>query len=376
MKVAIISWDSEARTLYQWIRERYAVDYVIERDHTLWDTDAAAPCRLISFGKAYQLYRQGEIDAFIIPCMRGINVYTGIYLPLLQYGVSEDDVLYAPLRMHREPGLTDTQRLSLICRFMDRTDLDFLVLHVTEHCNLRCANCSMFAGLVKEPATMDLEITKKAVLRLKQCFDQVLVLKLIGGEPFLNPELGEYCRFLRQVYPLADIEIATNGTKILGMDGALLKTLQTERITLDVTYYPVLNPVIDELNAFLNESGLRHYFTQEIALFTRLYDLQGRSDPESTFSVCRMKFNCVNMKENRIAVCHAPFALPHARDAFGITYTEEGWIDLMQEGLTAKILRERMNRPMELCRYCNRGMDSWRQLTREQSRQPENWSIT
>lgn len=376
MKAVIVSWESEGKELYNIIRNSFEVKYVIEREHELWgEAKGYSDIQIISFAKAQKLYEYGEIDKYIIPCLKGFNVYTGIYLQLLNSGVSDDDILYAPLVFYKDSSLSYEERAGKICLFRKRTDLDYLVLHIVEHCNLSCANCSMFCGLVSHPAFMDFEKTKKALWKLKGMFDQILVFRLIGGEPFLNNEIGEYCKFIRSIYPLADLEIVTNGTLVRHMPESLIEVLQSNNVTLDITHYSVINSIVDELNEFLNKKEIKHYFTREIKVFSRLYDLMGRTDREEVFKTCKMKFNCVNMKENNIAVCHVPFALPRAVNQFDIKIVESGMIDLFKEGLSAETIRSRMNKPLEICRFCNRDIDSWHQLDNFQKRNIKNWSI-
>jgi len=376
MSSVIVSWDNEAKLLYRIIGETHLINYVVERDHDYWGSDKNHPeIAVVSFGKAYSLYKSKKIDKWIIPCMRGINIFTGIYLPLIKRGVREEDVLYAPLRFFKDTTLSDEERRKLIIPFKHRTDLDFLVLHITEHCNLSCAQCSMFAGLVNEPKFMDFAKTEMAVRQLKNLFEQVLVIKLIGGEPLLNKEIGKYCRLLRSVFPLSDIEIATNGTLIRQLDSSTIDILQEESITLDIAYYSVLNDEIDDINEFLNSKNIKHYITREISVFSILYNLQGDSDIDLTYETCKMKFNCVNMKENKLAVCHVPFALPNAKAHFNLQYETEGYIDLFEEGLTAQSVIERLNKPSSLCRFCNRDLKTWQTLQLSEKEDISNWSL-
>ena len=52
--------------------------------------------------------------------------------------------------------------------------------------------------------------------------DQMCII-LMGGEPLLHPQVGEFCRVTRECYPEAGITIITNGTLIPKMGKALRK---------------------------------------------------------------------------------------------------------------------------------------------------------
>ncbi|MDD5018272.1 MAG: radical SAM protein, partial [Eubacteriales bacterium] len=310
------------------------------------------------------------------PCLKGINTHTGIFLSLIDHGVREEDVLYAPLGIFEDAELSEEQRRGLICQYNERTDLELLVLHIVEHCNMSCANCSMFAGLVKHPVFMDYDKTKASLFQLKKYFNQVVVFRLIGGEPLLNKDIGRYCKLVRDIYPFSNIEIVTNGTLIMGMSDELINTLHENNITLDIALYPVLNSKIDEINEFLNHNKIKHYITKEKEVFYKLYDAKGESDRNTAFKKCKMKFNCVNMKENRIAVCYVPFAIPHLRDYFKLDIKESGTIDLFATELSAEKIRRLMNQPQELCRYCCVDDDArWKLLSDDEKSDIRNWSI-
>ena len=135
MNVCIISWTNEARYLYELIKDTYQVKYIIERDCDFWGSNGYE-LEIISFAKAYKLYEEKIIDSFIIPCMRGINVKTGIFDRLVRNGVEKEHILYAPLPLFKNQSLSKEERLSLIDKFTNRKELDFIAMHITDLCNL------------------------------------------------------------------------------------------------------------------------------------------------------------------------------------------------------------------------------------------------
>jgi len=377
MNLSIISWMESGRYIYSLLKDKYEFKYVVEENPEYWGVDACTPeITVVSIGKAFELYQKGKINKFLIPCLRSKNAYTSIYLPLLERGVKSEDVLYAPFRIFRDKTLTDTEKSDLICRYEDSTDLELLVLHIVDHCNLCCAHCSMFSGLVKSPAFADYDKTERAVLQLKMFFDQIMVFRLIGGEPLLNKDIGRYCKMIRRIYPLALIEIVTNALLIISLSDEIISILQENDITLDITLYPLMASKIDEINEFLNEKKIRHYITQERDSFLTLHDISGSANAKKNFENCSFKFNCVNMKENHIAGCFAPFAFPRVNSYFDLGINVTGAINLFSPGLSAKKLKAAMNQPHNLCKYCHiDDTEKWRELLPNEIYDKKSWSI-
>ncbi|WP_415930256.1 radical SAM protein [Zhenpiania hominis] len=376
MKVILISWDVEGKILYDLIKQEYQIDYIVERNPDLWRK--YNEYEIISFSKALDLYMNNSSYKFIIPCMRGVNVHTEIYMSLLERGVKVYDVLYAPLKIFKERHMSNEDKKELICLFDDRTDLDFLVLHIAEGCNLSCAHCSMFAGLIKSKKNVDFEKTKKGIKKLKKIFDQILVFKVMGGEPFLNNQIVDYCRYIRQTYPLTDIEIVTNGTLLMKQSKETIQALVDLNVTLDISYYSISNDIIDELNEYLNQLNIKHFFTYEIREFFKAYNFEKKNQANEVFKRCKIKFNCVNMKENRLAVCHVPFGMEVAAKEFKIKISQSdyGFIDLDDKTLTARKCINFMNQSHEICKYCS--IDSrviWEEFKPGEEKNVEYWSV-
>lgn len=373
MKVCIVSWDNEAKELYDLVKETYEIRYVIERDCDLWgelDSDLTG----ISFAKAYRLYEEGVIEYFLIPCMRGIVVKTGIYDRLIRNGIPDERVLYAPLRLFKEKDLVPEERRALICRFSMRKEIDYLAMHIVDGCNLNCAFCSVFSGLCSEGGIVPFEEVQGAIDRLVEIFNQIVVFRILGGEPLMHPHWIEICRYVRKVFPLTDIEIVTNGTYILRLGEVELALVREADLAFDLTDYRILGDKIDEIHEMLCRHGVKHYITREIEYFSKLYDFEGKRDPSENYRVCKTKFMCMNMRGYELAVCHAAIGLERARKQFpDISYEQTGKIDIRTEGLTAKSIMQMMDHPHDMCRYCNQDLTEWRVVKEKENR--KEWSV-
>ncbi len=75
---------------------------------------------------------------------------------------------------------------------------------------------------------------------MSDIFDKKLpCLKLLGGEPLLNPEFNEYVKYSRECFPKTSIEISTNATLLDDMDENFWKTLNEYDAHIIPTVYPI-----------------------------------------------------------------------------------------------------------------------------------------
>ena len=373
MKVCIVSWDNEAREVYRSLKDTCDIRYVIERDCEMWgDLGDGLVC--VSFAKAYSLFKENEIDYFLIPCMRGINIKLGIYDRLIRNDIPDDRILYAPLAFFKNKELSAAERNNLICRFSDRREIDYLAMHIADGCNLNCAYCSVFSGLCEKDAIIEEEEIKQSVDRLSEIFDQVVVFRILGGEPLLHPKWFEICCHVKERFPLADIEIVTNGILLLSLDEEKLKRMSAEGFVFDLTDYHMLGDKVDAIHERLKRFNVRHYITQEVEYFSKLYDLDDPHDPDENYDSCSKKFMCMNMRGFYLSVCHAAVGLKRAAGVFpGIKFDDTGSIDIRTEGLTAKEIMSRLDHSHEMCKYCNQDLTKWHRV--KDITDKKEWSV-
>ncbi len=105
--------------------------------------------------------------------------------------------------------------------------IKYMVLWVTNDCNLRCKYCYANGGDKKE--YMSLETAKKAINLIKgNC-----KLQLAGGEPLLNFELiKEMYDYLKKYKPYVKMQIQTNGTII---DDKIAKWIRDTQIPIGIS---------------------------------------------------------------------------------------------------------------------------------------------
>jgi MoaA/NifB/PqqE/SkfB family radical SAM enzyme len=105
-----------------------------------------------------------------------------------------------------------------------------LIWAITSACNCRCEMCSMWK---KKPVSIDYEKAKDIIKHAE--LNQIYVLSLTGGEPFLNPDIF---RIIQQAKSRRfRIHCASNGTLLTEERVKLLKEVGLDLLTLSFDYY-------------------------------------------------------------------------------------------------------------------------------------------
>ena len=119
-----------------------------------------------------------------------------------------------------------------------KTMLSFEVA-LAEHCNLNCVGCNHFSPLAP-PSFPNLEEFTRDFKRMSHLFgDRTQQVKLLGGEPLLNPDINRYLRVARECFPQSEIMIITNGLLLPKMGDPFWETCKEGRIVIAPTKYPI-----------------------------------------------------------------------------------------------------------------------------------------
>lgn len=138
---------------------------------------------------------------------------------------------------------------------MDKIQRPYLEYYVAYHCNLKCANCSVGSPFLDERYS-DLDSYKRDVDALGE-YMHIGVMRLIGGEPTLNPDITEYLKYAK-MSELADAtSVATNGIKLLNMPEEFWEW--TDIINLSI--YENTNINYDKILNYLEQRGQRYNIT-------------------------------------------------------------------------------------------------------------------
>ena len=118
-----------------------------------------------------------------------------------------------------------------------KPDLPYLEIHLTDNCNLNCRGCAHFCPISEKWFASPITYAQD-MLQLRKLFSNIQVIRLMGGEPLLNPKIKFFLDYTRSCFPKADIRLVTNGVLLDKQPVSFWDTCRTNSISIDITIYP------------------------------------------------------------------------------------------------------------------------------------------
>lgn len=324
----------------------------------------------ISLMEFSERYASGDLISIVIPKEYYIG-HNSLVFSLLRQGIDIHDI-YEGIRLsdrvRTDPGLI----AALITPTLSDPYLSYLEFHVADHCNLNCKYCTHYSPLVTEPVFTDYEKFSANLEQLKKYIPDIGIIRILGGEPLLNPDLGRFILRTRQLYPASIITVVTNGLLILQMDEDLIRTMKENMAFIHISFYPPLQNKIREIRQFLYEHEIPYTMTEMTEAFSKTQVLTPHDD-EDFFYHC-FQASCTCLQDGRLAPCYAPFTTKYFNAAFGTDLPTDEGVDLYDESLTLEQLKTALLLPMERCRYCVAGdFHPWEVIGKQSSL--DDWII-
>lgn len=127
--------------------------------------------------------------------------------------------------------------------------------HVVDHCNLNCRGCAHFAPVGGERFASVDEFTRSLTSLAR--IQTVTSVRLMGGEPLLHPKLFEFTHAARVILGNnADVRVMTNGILLDKLMANIVHNLTKDRVTLEVTRYPLPDARYDEAIRLIRAFGV------------------------------------------------------------------------------------------------------------------------
>lgn len=274
-------------------------------------------------------------------------------------------------QFHRRTNDLD-RAITSVFRFFPKTMLSFEIA-LAEHCNLNCVGCSHFSPLAS-PSFVDFEEFTNDIKRMAYlCGEHTRQVKLLGGEPLLNPDISKYLPVVRQCFPQAEIMILTNGLLLPQMDEIFWEACRENHIVITPTKYPI-NFDYDVAEGLAKVHGVEYriYRTATKTFSKFPFDLQGAQVIEGNFRLCDIANACPYLQHGRLYTCPTAPTAHYLNEAFGTQLRESEYdsIDIYQAKSAEEIL-EFLAKPIPFCRYCRRDIViddiPWGQSKRELS---------
>jgi MoaA/NifB/PqqE/SkfB family radical SAM enzyme len=229
-------------------------------------------------------------------------------------------------------------------------------VHITEHCNLNCKGCSHFSPLADE-IFLDPAAFEKDCARLAKITNELVVIKLLGGEPLLHPKLIAFFEIARKYFKTTVIQLTTNGALLWKQPDEFWIAGHKYKIYIEISDYPV-NIHIEEVQAKSKKYKVCIGYTvaKETGMGKTPIDLNGAQDAGANFAACGTASlgACVTLRDGRLYVCSAAAHIQFFNKHFGkdLRVTEKDYIDIYKAKDKQEIL-DFLHSPIPFCRYCN-----------------------
>lgn len=234
-------------------------------------------------------------------------------------------------------------------------------MHIADGCNLNCRGCSHFSPIFDHKVFPDFESRMQDVKKLKEKFSYIVQFSILGGEPFLNPEIARYIYSIRKVLPKTNLLIVTNGLLIPSLELSVFKAIVDNGVKVSISEYEPTHVSIERITRRLDEYGViynirsintKQKFNKPISL-----------NKNSMYEKLCISDGCVNIWNHKISRCPTLMYISEFNKKFGTNLPEEGTF-LLDTNLSGGELLEKLDLPVPLCSYCVKNEIYWSQCGR------------
>ena len=169
----------------------------------------------------------------------------------------------------RSIPLSWADKCRMLLNFQRKIEIPFVDFDVTTYCNLKCKRCAKCLPLFEKKQHYSAEKLKEDLDLLVKYLDRIYVMSIIGGEPFLNPDIAKIIRICSDCTKIFQLELTTNGTIMPPEE--VFTALRNSRVNVHISVYDFITDqqkkTRDSLIAKLEEYHIPYQFaTHELWL--------------------------------------------------------------------------------------------------------------
>lgn len=239
------------------------------------------------------------------------------------------------------------------CMKLEGSILPQVEMHIMDACNLNCRGCAHYSPIFQGKIP-DFNVRIRDVKLLKGKFDNILKFYILGGEPFLNPDVDKYVQVIREILPNTDIRIVTNGLLIPKLSQDILKVIKDTDVIIEISEYEPTHRMIAEIKEILNKA--------EITYIIREFDSKQKFNLPLSLKknedVYCISNGCITIWNGKIARCPQLMYMEYFNNYFNTSFP----IDCVLEIETCpkgEELKAYLNKEVPLCKYCKKNEVDW-----------------
>ena len=243
----------------------------------------------------------------------------------------------------------------------EKLNIKHIDLVITEQCSMKCIDCSNLMQYYTNPKNSNFDDLKKSINVTMSSIDYLSEFRVIGGEPFMNKDIGKIINFMKTFNNFSHIVIYTNATIIPKNEN--LKALIDDRVSLDITRYKTNKHSLknhEKLIQVLNDNGIK-FISHTAETWTdsgrvKKY-VRTENELKDIFLNCCVG-DILSILNGKMYRC--PFSA-NAHNINAIPYAKEDVIDLLDESIDKIHMKEKIKKLytrkdkkeyLEACKYC------------------------
>lgn len=295
---------------------------------------------LISFFEFRRLINVNELDGVIIAERNFYSDFTKSAVQIFKfYNIPQIGVFYYDVFKTNS---------SIFWLSKQKNFLPYLESDITDKCNLNCVGCCHFANFTDDEEFYPLKNFQRDLNQISKICD-VIMFRMLGGEPLTLKNLEEYLIFARKSFPNSFLTIVTNGLLIPSLSQKIFDILREKRIAVDISLYPPILKILDKVKARLAKNKIA-YRLSPIKNFFAQMTLNGNNDPVKTTKVCRCGLNR-SIRNGKLYKCPIDSASYKFAKKFGIeNFSSPTGLDIYSANFSA--LLPLLEGEVELCYWC------------------------
>ena len=192
-------------------------------------------------------------------------------------------------------------------------EFDWFGYIMGQHCTLRCKHCCEHVPYLKNKSFSSPEVIISDCAKIANACEFIRYIELIGGEPFLHPQLAEVVKGLLRLENVGYVKMFTNGTVVPGAE--MVELLKNKRVVLNFSNYEgqVEGKLADNIQTFrkiLADEKIDYIFS-ESKTWTDWgeFELRGRTDEQTAYNAKNcFCYNCHRVYEGIIYRCPHQYA--------------------------------------------------------------------
>jgi hypothetical protein len=254
-----------------------------------------------------------------------------------------------------------------------RNELEYVEVHLTDHCNLSCKGCTHYSTIAA-PRYTDVHQYQLDMRRLAQLFRNIRMIRLLGGEPLLHPDPAAFITTTRAAFPQAAIQIITNGILLPKASQDFWDACRNTNTSIDITVYPPMGKRIAELRSLCDANGVTLTITNVVRTFHAHHNLKGDSDKQKSFNLCRKREFCPLLRDGRIYNCPMSALVHYFNEQFGYQISADAGFDIHSPSASGRAILRKLRQPIDTCKWCSYDYSPFEWInSNRNSRLPEDW---